>query len=59
MKLGRISIDVRYTVDEIKEKYRTFFGLSHKSRVKREDLKNWLSAMIDSELESIKKSPKS
>lgn len=59
MRVLKIAIHLGYEISEIKAKYRLFFGLSPKVPVKRLDVVNWLSAMVQTELDRIKKSPKS
>ena len=59
MTVLRIAIHLGYEIAEIKAKYRQFFGLSPKVQVKRIDVVNWLSAMVEAELDRITKNPKS
>lgn len=53
MTFIRVAVSLEFTIDELKEKYRLFYGLGENVKIKRLDVIAWLSAMLSSDLEKI------
>lgn len=46
-----LTIKVRYTLSELKEKYRSFFSYSEKVKVTKADISSWLGSLAEADIQ--------
>ena len=46
-----LTIQVEYTLKELKDKYRIFFGISKNEKVTKYDIATWLGSLAQADIE--------